>query len=192
VPPDDIEARLRALLDRGAVREATALAIEGYGPELLGYLAAVLGDETAASDVFSDVCEHFFLGMRRFAGRSSVRTWAYAIAWRRARRHLREPARARVRRLRTSEVSALGDSVRKSAEPWLRSSVKDAVHRLRESLPPDDRTLLVLRVDRELSWREVAQVLSRPGERLDEAAVRKRFERVKERLRALATEMGLL
>jgi RNA polymerase sigma-70 factor (ECF subfamily) len=51
----------------------------------------------------------------------------------------------------------------------------------------------VLRVDRELSWREVAVAL---GEEADDeaccAALRKRFERLKEKLAGFARERGLL
>ena len=50
----------------------------------------------------------------------------------------------------------------------------------------------MLRLDRDLSWREVATVMSAEGEPVDEAALRKRFERVKARLAQRAREEGLL
>ena len=61
---------------------------------------------------------------------------------------------------------------------------------------PDGGTLLVLRVDRRMSWRDIARVMAdAPDEDLDKfaATLRKRFERVKERLRdklAPPTEPG--
>lgn len=62
--------------------------------------------------------------------------------------------------------------------------------------PPEDRMLLVLRLDREMSWTEVARVLTDDAADADvsrEAArLRKRFERVKaklaEQLRGLAED----
>jgi RNA polymerase sigma-70 factor (ECF subfamily) len=42
--------------------------------------------------------------------------------------------------------------------------------------------LLFLRVDQQLSWREIATVMSASGEAVEEAALRQRFQRVKERL----------
>lgn len=178
-----------AALDAGDAPRAATLAIEAYGPELLGYVLAVLGDEDAAGDVFSDLCEHLWRGITRFRRTSSVRTWAYAIAWRRVQRHLRDLARRRARPLRTGEASQLAANVRSSVAPWLRDTVKDRIHDLRRQLSPEEQTLLVLRVDRQLSWQDVAQVM---GGGVDEAAVRKRFERVKEKLRRLASEAGLL
>jgi RNA polymerase sigma-70 factor (ECF subfamily) len=65
----------------------------------------------------------------------------------------------------------------------MRTDVKQGVAKLRERLDPDDQTLLILRVDRDLSWREVADVMG-----LGEPALRKRFERIKTRLREMARE----
>lgn len=69
---------------------------------------------------------------------------------------------------------------------------------LRNSLSTDDRTLLVLRVDRGVDWNELAEVWAE-GKNLDETArarlsatLRKRFERVKQQLRARAKKEGLL
>jgi RNA polymerase sigma-70 factor (ECF subfamily) len=67
------------------------------------------------------------------------------------------------------------------------------LEQLRAVLTPEEQALLVLRVDRELSWREVAVAL---GEEPDDeaccAALRKRFERLKEKLAGFARERGLL
>ena len=69
---------------------------------------------------------------------------------------------------------------------------------LRESLEPEDRTLLILRVDRKLSWNEVARILA--GEKEPSSAdlkrsagrLRKRFQSVKDQLRERAQSSGLL
>ena len=81
------------------------------------------------------------------------------------------------------EVAALVAAARSSTEVWLRTEVKTAVQRLRERLDPDDQTLLVLRIDRRLDWRDVARVME-----TGEATLRKRYERLKRRLREMARE----
>lgn len=88
-------------------------------------------------------------------------------------------------------ASRIAASIR-SPESRLATTSHDRLARLRSALDPEERTLLVLRLDRELSWNEVAEVLSSEGEPLDSAAVRKRFERVKAKLAKLAREQGLL
>ena len=60
------------------------------------------------------------------------------------------------------------------------------------------RSLLVLRVDRRMRWDDVARVMLDEDEPAPEAvrrkavALRKQFERVKERLKLLAQQAGLL
>ncbi len=64
--------------------------------------------------------------------------------------------------------------------------------RLRESLEPEERTLLVLRLDKELDWEEIAAVLSAEGRPASSVALRKRFERLKQKLARLARRQGIL
>jgi RNA polymerase sigma-70 factor, ECF subfamily len=63
---------------------------------------------------------------------------------------------------------------------------------LRAELPVEDRTLLVLRLDRELEWDEIAAVLGAEGVPVSAAALRKRYERLKARLERRAREEGLI
>jgi RNA polymerase sigma-70 factor, ECF subfamily len=76
----------------------------------------------------------------------------------------------------------------------LRTEIKDKVAALREQLDEEDRTILILRVDRKLAWQDIARVLAEEDISGSEAtkrsaALRKRFERIKERLRKLAAEV---
>ncbi len=64
--------------------------------------------------------------------------------------------------------------------------------RLRETLEPEEQTLLILRLDKELPWEEVAHVLSEGRAPVAPAALRKRFERLKEKLGKMAKDEGLL
>jgi hypothetical protein len=47
-------------------------------------------------------------------------------------------------------------------------------------------------VDQGFSWDEIAEVFAEEGEAIEPAALRKRFERLKERLTILAREQGLV
>jgi RNA polymerase sigma-70 factor, ECF subfamily len=77
--------------------------------------------------------------------------------------------------------------------------VKDRFQELRAQLPEADQALLILRVDRDLGWLELAEILLGPesdptSEQLktEAARLRKRFQLVKSRLRELVEEAGLL
>jgi len=69
----------------------------------------------------------------------------------------------------------------------MRTETRTRLSMLRDSLDPDDRTLLILRVDRRMPWRDIAEVLTDPAEPAPlerrAAALRKRFERLKLELR---------
>jgi RNA polymerase sigma-70 factor (ECF subfamily) len=183
-----LEARIRASHDGGDVRGATAAAIEGYGAEVLGFLLALLRDEQAAQDVYSDWSEDVIRGLADFRWESSFRTWAYTLA-----RHRLQQAWARARTARTVPLSAAPEVLevqqraRSSTPPHARSSVKERIAKLREELSPEEQTLLILRVDRGFAWLDVARVMGGSA-----ALLRKRFERIKDRLRVLAREARLL
>jgi RNA polymerase sigma-70 factor (ECF subfamily) len=68
----------------------------------------------------------------------------------------------------------------------------ESLDRLRGELAQEDQNLLVLRLDQELAWEEIAVVLSGGGPPVKPAALRKRFERLKERMAKRAREQGLL
>ncbi len=115
------------------------------------------------------------------------------LAWNAAQQFWRDPFRRHVRRLATSEYSLLADSLRASSLRRDPDAAADRLASLRESLEPEEQTLLILRVDRGLSWKEIATVLAESEDAPPDAvALRKRFERLKERLLRLAKKEGVL
>jgi RNA polymerase sigma-70 factor (ECF subfamily) len=176
-----VEERVQDRLRAGDRAAAATEAIRGLGPKVVGYLRALLRDEDDVADAFSQWAEDLWKGLGGFRGESSFRTWALRLAWNAGSRLAREGRRKRERRLATGEVSALADSVRTSSmvrferrRRWLAE--------LRDDLSPEEQTLLFLRVDQELSWTDVASVLSASGDRVDPDTACKRFERLKVRL----------
>lgn len=187
-----LERQVRDHLAAGDPAGAATEAIRTLGPEILGFLRSVLRDEADASDAFSLFAEWVWRGLPEFQGASSLRTWAYRIAWSAVGRFTRDPWRARKERLPTSAASRLAGAVVASTV-IAHEAQRSALARLREKLDAQERTLLVLRLDRELSWSEVAEVLAADGGPApQEAALRKQFERLKTKLATLARDDGLL
>jgi RNA polymerase sigma-70 factor (ECF subfamily) len=185
------EERIAELLAAGDSRAAAEAVIRGYGPEILGYLTRVLRSADDAADALSFWAEDVWRGMGTFQGRSSVRVWSYRVAANSAARVAGEAWKRRRERMRTTMASRIAADVR-STTATSRDREAGELDRLRHSLSEEELQLLVLRVDRRLSWREVAEVLAREGDPVDEMAVRKRFERLKAKLGKLAKEKGLL
>jgi RNA polymerase sigma-70 factor (ECF subfamily) len=185
------DAAIRALLERGDVDAACTAAVNRLGNEILGYIRAILRDEDDAGDAFSLFAETVWSSLAGFRWEASLRTWAYRVAWTSAQRVRDDAFRRRGRRLMTSEASRLAEEIR--SQSALRREVQaDRLATLRASLTPEEQTLLVLRIDKELSWDEIATVLSTDGAPVQAAALRKRFERLKERLGRMAREAGLI
>jgi RNA polymerase sigma-70 factor (ECF subfamily) len=188
----DLEPRILALLDAGDLSGSATEALRGYGPQILGYLTAVLRDEDDAHDVFSQFAEDLWRGLPGFRRESSVRTWAFRLAWHAASRYARDPYRKRHRPILTTEASKIAEQVRSTMSAYAPGGRADRLLKLRESLEPEEQTLLILRVDKAMPWEDVAEVLRADGEPATPAALRKRFERLKEKLGRLAREEGLI
>jgi RNA polymerase sigma-70 factor (ECF subfamily) len=190
----DLEHRVRALCGAGDHHAATTAAIEGYGPELLGFLVVMMRDEHDASDVFGDLCVRLWRGLPSFRWDSSLRTWLYILA-RRACWKFRDKGRAHdyVPLSGVPEIDAVAQRVRTTTFAR-RYERRDLVQRLRAKLSTDEQALLTLRLDRELEWTDIARILADTDPRdevtlaRESAALRKKFERLKLKLRQLAAE----
>jgi RNA polymerase sigma-70 factor (ECF subfamily) len=194
-----LEARVRAQLDAGAPDRAVDVLVRGMGPEILGFLVAVTRDEGLGSDAFSFFCEDVWKGLASFRFESSLRTWCFTVARNAASRAARAPRRKREVALDGASVlERLEHEVRQSTFLHMKTEVKDRVKKLRDALDADEQTLLILRVDKKLEWDEVARVMlddeavSDAAIKKKAAALRKRYERVKERLTVLAKAEGLI
>lgn len=196
--PDE-EQDLRRAWDTGDFRAVTTLALERYGPEIFGVLAARMRSSADAADAFSLFAENLWRGLPGFQWRCSLRAWAHRVARNAGVRWATDGARSPGRNLSMEQggVFEIVDHVRSSTLAHLRTEVKSEVRRLREALSYTDQMLLILRVDKALEWHDIAAALAEqdldPDALKREAArLRKRFQLITEKLRELARERGLL
>ena len=199
---EQLEQHARAACESGDHERAATLLLSHYGDELLAFLIARLRSDVEGSEAFSLLCEDLWLGLSGFQWRCSARAWAYALARNAAHRHARAPHQRRARKLTLEHnvpLSQLVAEVRSRTELHRRTETKDRFRELRERLEPDDQMLLILRIDRELSWRDLAQVMLGDDQAIDDdkihresSRLRKRFERVKDDIKRMAVEEGLL
>lgn len=196
----DTDTTVRALLADGDVDAAATLTLQTWGPELLGFLTRAVGDEHQAGEVFSLVAEDVWRGLPGFGFRSSLRTWLYVVSRRAVARYCRS---GRVGPLggvplsQAPQIQALADQIRTQTAPYLRTEIKDRFASVRARLEPDERMLLILRHDRALAWREIAEVMidgEADAAALDRKtdAIKKRYRRLLPKLKELAREEGLL
>ncbi len=186
-----VEARVFALLDAGDPRGAASVAIEVYGPAVFHYLSGTLdGDD--ALDVFQQWAEDVWRGLPGFRRECRLRTWAFKLARHAKSRFHRDAYQARRQRLPSSAASRLAVSVARSSA-IATDARREQLRRLEAELPAEDRELLHLRHDRELSWEDTADILSAgDGPAVTAVALRKRYERIKDKLGRMARDAGLL
>ncbi len=199
-----VNLQLEAHCRKQEYEAATTLFIEQYGGEIFSFLVSRLRrDVDGAAEVFSLFSEHLWSGLPGFQWRTSMRSWAYAIARNAAHHYCCAENRRRDRNTtfdsQSGRFARVTERLRSATKKYLRTEVKDRMRELRLMLPDDDQTLLFLRIDRQMSWHELAMIMSGVGEELEEpdivqwsSRLRKRFQRVKARLRMLAVAEGLL
>lgn len=204
----DLDGDVRALCAQGSYEQAATLALRRLGDELLRFLVHSHRDETEAADVFSLAAEDIWRGLAKFRWESSLRTWSYCLVRRASARYRRQNQRSK-----RIEVVALDDlggfseivaQVKSQTLSAMRTERRTKLEQLRDELSVDERMLLALRIDRELTWKQIALVLGREHEREadvtdedpdDTAAVarlRKRFQLLKDRLKRRGRELGLI
>lgn len=187
----DIEGRIGDLLAAGDRPAAATAAIQEFGPPVLRYLRSLLRDEDDASDAFSVFAENVWRGLPTWRGDGSLKAWAFRLAWNGAMNLKNEAWRRRGRRFFSGEASALAEEIRTRSHVKVERQ-RNALDKLRESLDVEEISLLTLRIDQKLSWAEIADVTATDGQRVEPAALMKRFERLKGRLARMAKEQGLL
>ncbi len=194
-----LEQDVRRRVEAGEHDAAATLALKAYGPEIYGFLVAMHRDEEDAADVFSQFSESVWKALPGFAWQCSLRTWSYTIARNASYRFRKNERRREQRQAPLSDAGKVAQAVRTQTRSWLRTEQKDKFAALRESLPQEDQTLLILRLDRGLAWEELARVMADEGSvaseedlKRESARLRKRFQLVKEKLVEMGKKTGLI
>ncbi|NMO15356.1 sigma-70 family RNA polymerase sigma factor [Pyxidicoccus fallax] len=195
---ETLEQRIRELCDEGDVGRAVEVALSGYGGEFMRLMTSLLRDTERAREAYAIFSETLLMDLPSFRWESSFRTWSHRVARNVAYRLAAAPSRREVPVSQGAFVQQRHHEWSRT-HPWLRTDVKERIRALRSRLEPREQMLLELRIDRRMSWTDVARrlggtnELSTPDSLARRAAVlRQQFQRIKSRLRALAREAELL
>jgi len=179
-----IDERVRELIAAGDAATATSLVLRELGAEVLGFLTTALGNPDDADEVFSILSEALWKSLRGFEGRCSVRTWTYVLARHEIGRYRRGVRRHQHGRVPISDLVEVLEAARTKTR-----STFGTQRRGRDELSVEDRTLLILRVDRDLAWDDIAlafadglHAMGDDVRKREAARLRKRFQLIKQRL----------
>ena len=118
------------------------IAQELSGP-LRRYLARYVGDPALADDLLQETLIRITRSLPGFAGRASLKTWAFSIATRVAADHFRQPVQ-RARIVDIDDAQDLADSDPVLDQRLVVDEMNACVRKVIDSLPEDYRAALVL------------------------------------------------
>ncbi len=188
-----VEADVRALLAGGDDAGAAAAAIRFHGDEVFGFLLGALDSAGAAAEAYAGFGARVRREIGLFGWRCSLRTWVYSVSRRELAEHARRPP-GTAARSSLAPVILAGPT---ATLPARSTGTAAVIAALRGRLPPEDRALLILRIDRELSFPELAVTslgeAAPPGHLLREAErIRAQLQRIRDDLARAAVEHQLL
>ncbi|MHC4712044.1 MAG: RNA polymerase sigma factor [Planctomycetota bacterium] len=157
--------------------------VDRYGDHLYGLAFTLVGNSADAADVLQETFSGAFRSLRRFKGRSSLRTWLCQILIRQAARHHRSRGKHKMTSLeRIAGTSAEPESDRDLAPGARAADARMDILAALDTLPPIHREVIVLREMQGLSYKEIAGVLRVPRGTVESRLFRARRE-LKERLK---------
>lgn len=194
-----LDERVRALIAEKKIKEAITLVFQTLGAEVFGFLIRAMKDESDADEVFALLRERVWHSIAKFRWQCTLRTWIYRIARNESSRFASGTQRRNRGRASFSELDNVVAAIRSGTQSIRFSEKLDKLKALRDELPIEDRTLLILNVDRDLGFKEIARIFlgetdePTPEELKREAArLRKRFQLLKQRITKRAREDGLI
>ena len=152
--------------------------IDEYYDSLALYLNTITGNMTCAEDATEKVFVRLAVNKPRFEGRSSFKTWLYAIGKNAARDYMRSLAVRGAGEKRAGMYASTEDV-------YIDAEEKRALYRAMEQLKPDLRQVIWLCYFEEMSYEETAQIIGK-----SKSAVCYMLTRAKEKLRVIMEKEG--
>lgn len=139
--------------------------------KLLTYVYPMLGSSHDAEDVVQEVYIRAYQHLRKYRRDESFIAWLYTICYRLCMNKLKKRSR------RLQLLPKLHDEAVLNVEVGRPDSHEESELSLLDGLSAYDRSVIVLRVIHELSYREISQITGR-----SETALRKHYERVRKKI----------
>ncbi len=155
--------------------------VDRHSAALFRLAFLLVGNETDAEDVVQETLLGAFQHLRRFRGRSSVKTWLTRILVKQAAMHHRSRSRWRTASLdQAGEERAVVVEASRSDSPVQRADTRMDAQAVLEALSPAHRHMIVLREFEGMSYKEISEVLNMPR-----GTVESRLFRAREHLKGL-------
>ncbi len=124
---------------------------------IMRYLERYVGHRAVAEDLCQETLLRIHKGLSTFAGRSSIKTWAFSIASRVAADYFRQPGR-KARVVELDESAEVIDPDRAIGERLVVDEMNQCVRQVIDSLPDAYRAALILHDLEGLSAEQTAEI----------------------------------
>ncbi len=154
----EIDLRAHALLARGDRPGALTVLMDGYETDLFGFCHGVLRCQDTASDVLQTTFEQAYQGLASLPCESAFRPWLFKIAHNRCVDVIRSDKRRRARILLPGELPEEPDQGLSSEERLILGSLAAHLDECLGKLDPMIRLAVVLRYQKDFSYKEMAHI----------------------------------
>lgn len=169
---------------KGNFRRALEVLVQGYQHFIVSFCTHMLGETAHGEEVAQDVFLAAYKAMPAFRQHASVRTWLLAIARKQCLKALRD--RQRHRRLEHEQRNVIAAEVHRAPPASLEHDPEAQLQRVRQGLlqcDQEDRALLMMRYEADLSLAEIAEILD-----ISKAGVRRRLAQALRRLQEVVDD----
>lgn len=151
----DPDLKLLEAIGRGD-HDAFELLVKRYQGPLHNFIARYVGDRSLAEELAQEVFIRVFRAAGRFEAKTKASTWIFRIAYNLA---LTEIGRRRRYGNLCEAVSRESSGGEPSTAPEERFELEEEIAAALARLPENQRAALLLRVNEDLSYREIGQIL---------------------------------
>ena len=159
---------------------------ECYSGSVFGYLVRLSGESQVAEELTEETFTKAIIAIDGFRGDSSIKTWLLRIARNEYLQHIRRK-KSDVSLERLQEVGVVfADNQKNPETQYISLERSKAIRRAFLVLSESDRSILLLSVQEEMKYQEIAEVLG-----ISVTAVKVRCYRARRRLAAALVEEGV-
>lgn len=151
-----------------------------YADKIYYKCLSFVKDKQLAQDLTHDIFVKIFVTIKKFNFQSSFATWVYRITYNFCIDFIRRQQKYQISRLDVEED--IGEAEIDDDELFAISVDKLAL--ILEEIPPDDKAILLMKYQDELSLKDIMQTLD-----ISESATKMRLKRAKEKVVALSKSL---
>jgi RNA polymerase sigma-70 factor (ECF subfamily) len=153
-----------------------------YAPKIYGKCLTILKDEALAEDATQEIFMKIFVNLSRFEEKAKFSTWIYSITYNFCIDYLRRKQKEDF--LFTDDMEKTADFADDIPDELLMEIEVQQLRRVLEEIPADDRTILLMKYQDDMSVRDIADVLNKT-----ESAVKMKIKRAKEKAQRIKDEL---